>query len=66
MGIEHLALWIAAAVRRRDMNLPLERWTSSLKRIADALNWFGSERGGMLVSVVGTREDGSRAASRGI
>ena len=43
------------------MRLPVEQWAGPLKRIAGALDWLGSERGGMLVSVTGTREDGSRA-----
>ncbi len=43
------------------MNLPLERWVRALGKMAIALNRFGSERGGMLVSMIGTREDGSRA-----
>jgi hypothetical protein len=61
LGIQHFGLWIAAALRRRGVELPLERWVRGLCRVAVALNRFGSERGGMLVSVIGTREDGSRA-----
>ncbi len=61
LGIQHLGLWCAAALRRRDVTVPLERWVLALSRLATALNWFGSERGGMLVSIIGTREDGSRA-----
>ena len=60
-GIQHFGLWFAAALRRRGVDLPLERWVLGLNRIATALNRFGSERGGMLVSVIGTRDDGSRA-----
>jgi saccharopine dehydrogenase-like NADP-dependent oxidoreductase len=61
LGVEHLALWLLAALRRKDVNLPLENWGTPLERFARALNWLGSERGGMLVSVTGTREDGSSA-----
>ncbi len=61
LGIQHLALWLAAGLRRRGVELPLERRVLALGRVATALNWFGSERGGMLVSVIGTRDDGSRA-----
>lgn len=61
LGIEHLALWLVAELRRRGARLPLERWAPSLNRIASALNVLGSERGGMLVSLIGTRDDGSRA-----
>ena len=41
--------------------LPLERWGPALNRIASGLKRFGSERGGMLVSLTGTRDDGTRA-----
>ena len=41
--------------------MPLEHWTLGLGRLANALNPFGSDRGGMIVSVMGRREDGSRA-----
>lgn len=61
LGIQHFGLWVAAALRRRGATVPLERWVLALSRFANALNWLGSERGGMLVSVIGTREDGSRA-----
>src|SRR6185369_11751983 len=61
LGIQHFGLWAAAALRRRGLTVPLERWMPALSRLANALNWLGSERGGMLVSVIGTRDDGSRA-----
>jgi hypothetical protein len=61
LGIQHLALWCAAALQRWGVNLPLERRVPALARIAAALDGFGSERGGMLVSVLGTRDDGCRA-----
>lgn len=61
LRVQHLGLWCAAALRRRGMDVPLERWVLGLGRMANALNVFGSDRGGMLVSVIGTREDGSRA-----
>jgi hypothetical protein len=60
-GIQHFGLWLAAALRRRGVNLPLESWVRGLCKAALALNWLGSERGGMLVSMIGTREDGSHA-----
>jgi hypothetical protein len=61
LGIQHFGLWCAAALRRRGVTVPLERWVLALSRLATALNWLGSDRGGMLVSIIGTREDGSRA-----
>ena len=61
LGVQHLGLWLAADLRRRGVTLPLEHWVRSLGRMATALNRFGSERGGMLVSVIGRRDDGSRA-----
>ncbi len=60
-GVQHLALWLAAWLRRRDVTLPLERWAPALDRMTGGLKRFGTERGGMLVSVTGTRDDGSRA-----
>jgi hypothetical protein len=61
LGIEQLALWLIAALRRKVANFPVERWAPQLARIALALNWLGSARGGMRVDVLGTRHDGSRA-----
>ena len=57
----HFGLWLAAALRRAGLPLPIERWAASLNRLASLLDIFGSERGGMLVAVVGNRPDGSRA-----
>ena len=53
LGIQHLALWIAAGLRRAGLPLPLERWAAPLDKLASWLDAFGSERGGMLVSVTG-------------
>jgi len=61
IGAQQLALWLAALLRRRGMPLPIERWATPLGRIASWMNVFGGELGGMLVSVVGRRPDGSRA-----
>ena len=60
LGVQHLALWFAAGLRRAGVPLPIERWAEPLDRAAAWLDAFGSERGGMLVSVTGTRKDGSR------
>jgi len=61
LGIQHFALWVAAALRRVGIPLPLERWAGPLNRMATWLDIFGSDRGGMLVSLAGTRNNGSRA-----
>ena len=61
LGVQHLALWLVAALRRAGVPLPIERWADPLNRLASLLDVFGSERGGMLVSVAGIRDDGSRA-----
>jgi hypothetical protein len=60
LGIQHLALWLVAALRRAGVPLPIERWAGPLNRLASLLDVFGSEQGGMLVSLAGTRTDGSR------
>jgi hypothetical protein len=60
VGVQHFALAGVAQLRRWGLPIPLERWASTLDRYAGWLDRFGSENGGMLVSVVGTREDGSK------
>lgn len=60
LGIQHFTLWSAAAMRRLGLPLPLERAAPLLNRAASLLDYFGSERGGMLVSVIGLASDGSR------
>jgi len=61
LGVQHLALWSGAGLRRAGVPLPIERWARLLDRAASWLDAFGSERGGMLVSVEGKKVDGSRA-----
>jgi hypothetical protein len=60
VGVQHFALWVAADMRRAGLPLPLERWAARLDRVASWLDAFGSERGGMLVSVGGTALNGGR------
>src|SRR5262249_52280907 len=61
LGIQHLGLWLAAALRRAGITVPLERWAGALDRVASSLDRFGSDRGGMLVSVAVERDSGARA-----
>lgn len=61
LGVQHFALWSAAALRRAGVPLPIERWAGSLDRVASWLDAFGTERGAMLVSVTGQKADGRRA-----
>jgi hypothetical protein len=58
-SVQHFALWLAAALRRRGLPLALERWASPLDRLASALAPFGAAKAGMLVSVAGEISDGS-------
>jgi hypothetical protein len=57
-GVQHFALWTAAGLRRAGLPLPIERWAAPLDKVASWLDGFGSERGGMLVSVTGTDSSG--------
>jgi hypothetical protein len=60
LGVQHFALWTAAGLRRAGLPLPLEHWAAPLDKLASWLDAFGSERGGMLVSVTGTDLQGGR------
>jgi NAD(P)-dependent dehydrogenase (short-subunit alcohol dehydrogenase family) len=60
LGIQHFAIWAAAGLRRAGLPLAIERAAGPLNRAASLLDWFGSDRGGMLVSVTGTGSDGTR------
>lgn len=64
LGVQHLALWSAAALRRAGVRLPIDRWAGPLDTAASWLDAFGSERGGMLVTLIGTKADGRRARVR--
>src|SRR6476660_4977374 len=64
LGVQHFALWSLGALRRAGVPLPVERWAGPLDTMASWLDAFGSERGGMLVTVTGTKADGSRARAR--
>ncbi|HLX28413.1 MAG TPA: NAD-dependent epimerase/dehydratase family protein [Casimicrobiaceae bacterium] len=60
LPIEHYALACLAGIRRIGIPLPLERLAPWLDRIAVALDRFGSDCGGMSVSVAGCRDSGER------
>jgi uncharacterized protein YbjT (DUF2867 family) len=60
VGIQHFALWVLAALRRRGVSIPVDRWAVGLDRIATTLDRFGGEYGGMSVAATGTAQDGSR------
>jgi NAD(P)-dependent dehydrogenase (short-subunit alcohol dehydrogenase family) len=60
LGVQHLLLSSVAELHRRGIPMPLERFATQLDRVASWLNRFGSDRGGMLVSVTGQGNDGRR------
>lgn len=60
LGIEHLALWLAAVARRAGIPMPLERWAGQLNRLASRFDALGSDRGGMLIALAGTSAHGGR------
>ncbi len=61
LKIQHVALWIAAAMRRTGIPLPLDRYASTLDKAAKLfLDRHGSDLGGMMVKLSGIRLDGTR------
>jgi hypothetical protein len=60
LAVQHFVFWLAAALRRAGVPLPIERWAKPLDRLASLMDVFGAQRGGMLVSVAGTLAGGSR------
>ncbi|NWD77469.1 saccharopine dehydrogenase NADP-binding domain-containing protein [Pseudomonas gingeri] len=57
LRIEHIGLWLAAALRRLGLPLPIERWAAQLEAVSTAvLDRFGSDRGAMMVQVRGLLE----------
>lgn len=59
-GVQHLALWWLAALRRIGLPIPVARWAVSLNRLAGMFDAGAGEKGGMRVSVVGDRSGGGR------
>jgi hypothetical protein len=62
-SVQTIALSLIASVRRAGLPLPLERWAGFVDHAASLLDWFGTDRGGMLVSVSGVRLDGHRGSA---
>ncbi len=60
LRIQHLALWLFAALRRSGVRVPIEYWAGPLNRMAAMMDGFGSDRGGMLVELGGIGFDGQR------
>jgi hypothetical protein len=59
-GIEHMALWLLAGLRRTGLPLPVVRWSVALNGMAGWLDALGGEWGGMRVSVLGQQVDGRK------
>ncbi len=58
-GVEHLALWLLAVLRRTGLPLPVQRWAIAMNGMSDWLDARGGEWGGMRVDVSGLRADGA-------
>lgn len=56
--VQHLGIWMVAALRRIGIALPVERGAATLDRLASMFDRFGGETGGMVVALAGTRDDG--------
>jgi len=56
-GVQHLALWSLAALRRVGLPFPVDRWAVSLNRFSGMFDAAAGEKGGMQVTVVGNRND---------
>jgi hypothetical protein len=51
VGVQHLTLWLLAAVRRMGLPIPIARWAGGLNLLGDLFKRFGSGTGGMKVRV---------------
>ena len=58
VSLQHYALWLIAACRRKGLALPVARWGGNLDRVGTWLNWLGSDTDGMRVTVVGVDDPG--------
>ncbi|NWD06557.1 saccharopine dehydrogenase family protein [Pseudomonas gingeri] len=58
LRLEHIGLWLAAALRRLGMPLPISRFAAQLDALSrKVLDRFGSDTGAMMVRVRGLSED---------
>ncbi|MPQ69672.1 MULTISPECIES: saccharopine dehydrogenase NADP-binding domain-containing protein [unclassified Pseudomonas] len=61
LGIQHICLWSAAALRRLGVPLPIDRWAARLDALsARVLDPLGSDKGAMKVQVRGVLEGGKQ------
>jgi NAD(P)-dependent dehydrogenase (short-subunit alcohol dehydrogenase family) len=60
VSVQHIALWILAAVRRIGVPISILRWARTLNRVGTWLDRFGSGTGGMKVRIVGIDSIGHR------
>jgi len=61
--LQHYALWCIAGLRRIGVPLPVERWARAFNYAARWLDRFGTDRGGMRVSLSGTDAAGHKRYS---
>lgn len=61
--MQHYALWCIAGLRRLGMPMRPDHWAKRLNRTAYWFDRFGSDRGGMSVSVIGKDHSGRRRTS---
>jgi saccharopine dehydrogenase-like NADP-dependent oxidoreductase len=59
VGAPHLAIWLLAVLRRAGLNFPIDRFAARLDAIAKCLDGFGTEVGGMTITLLGIAQDGS-------
>jgi NAD(P)-dependent dehydrogenase (short-subunit alcohol dehydrogenase family) len=57
LGVQHLLLATVAQINRWGLSIPLAQWAAPLDHAASWFDCFGSERGGMLVSLTGAKQD---------
>jgi NAD(P)-dependent dehydrogenase (short-subunit alcohol dehydrogenase family) len=58
VSVQHIALWLLAALRRARVPVPIARWATNLNRLGNWLDRFGSGTGGMKVRVTGRDSSG--------
>jgi hypothetical protein len=57
-GVQHVGLWLLAALRRIGLPLPVQRVAVRLNRMAAYFDQWGGPWGGMRVSIEGRGDDG--------